>query len=236
MPRKAASLPSTNAVATALQQLLSEDPNGFAPAAIYEKLAERMEVKKPGLALTVADGKRSRWSIRVQAARQRLVERGVVSKAQRGWWRLKTGSDAASVHALLRPSEASTTEREQVILARLGQGCFRDALIARDKGCALCQLGDLELLVASHIKPWRDATDAERLNPANGLLLCPGSDRLFDHGLMTFDGDGEARFSPHLSTRGRGLACFPKRAVLAKEALARSSVFLDHHRQHVYRS
>jgi hypothetical protein len=41
-------------------------------------------------------------------------------------------------------------------------------------------------LKASHIKPWRDATDAERLDGSNGLLLSPHIDHLFDEGYITF--------------------------------------------------
>jgi hypothetical protein len=36
------------------------------------------------------------------------------------------------------------------------------------------------------IKPWRDATDAERLDGSNGLLLSPHIDHLFDEGYITF--------------------------------------------------
>ncbi|WP_407664684.1 HNH endonuclease [Micromonospora tarensis] len=32
------------------------------------------------------------------------------------------------------------------------------------------------MLVASHIKPWRVSTHAERLDPRNGLAACPTHD------------------------------------------------------------
>ena len=41
-------------------------------------------------------------------------------------------------------------------------------------------MSDTRHLRASHIKPWRDATNAERLNGSNGLLLSPPIDHLFD--------------------------------------------------------
>ena len=46
-------------------------------------------------------------------------------------------------------------------------------------------------LNARHIKPWRDASDAERLDGANGLLLAPHIDHLFDEGCITFSSSQE---------------------------------------------
>jgi hypothetical protein len=42
------------------------------------------------------------------------------------------------------------------------------------------------MLIASHIKPWRDCTEEERLHPANGLLLATHVDKLFDRFLLSF--------------------------------------------------
>jgi len=48
-----------------------------------------------------------------------------------------------------------------------------------------------ELLRASHIKPWAlCATDEERLDVFNGLLLAPHLDALFDGGWVTFSSSG----------------------------------------------
>ena len=54
------------------------------------------------------------------------------------------------------------------------------------------------ILIASHIVPWRDATDEERLNPDNGILLSPNIDALFDQHLISFDNNGQMVVSPHL--------------------------------------
>ena len=52
------------------------------------------------------------------------------------------------------------------------------------------------LLRASHIKPWaRCATDAERLDVKNGLLLAAHLDAAFDCGLIDFDAAGQIRFA-----------------------------------------
>jgi putative restriction endonuclease len=60
-------------------------------------------------------------------------------------------------------------------------------------------LSNLSLLKASHIKPWRDSSNQERLDPENGLLLHPALDHLFDSGLITFDDTGKIVISEKLS-------------------------------------
>ena len=82
----------------------------------------------------------------------------------------------------------SQTECDALIKARVGQGQFRDALIARWKGCAVTGCGFLNAVVASHIKPWSQCNSRdERLGVSNGLLLIPNLDRLFDQGIISFD-------------------------------------------------
>lgn len=97
--------------------------------------------------------------------------------------------------------ELDETERETLIRARVGQGPFRDALIARWKGCSVTGCAAVSLLIASHIKPWsKCTTPAERLGAANGLLLTPNLDKLFDRGLITFDERFRIRLSPKLKS------------------------------------
>ncbi|KHN59089.1 HNH endonuclease signature motif containing protein [Aeromonas hydrophila] len=46
------------------------------------------------------------------------------------------------------------------------------------------------LLIASHIKPWSESDNAERLDGHNGLLPSPHIYKLFDHGRITFTNAG----------------------------------------------
>lgn len=59
------------------------------------------------------------------------------------------------------------------------------------------------LLRASHIKPWADCTDAERLDVHNGLLLSALWDAAFDRGLVSFADDGSVLASPRLGEKER---------------------------------
>ncbi|GGX03388.1 hypothetical protein GCM10007242_05580 [Pigmentiphaga litoralis] len=93
------------------------------------------------------------------------------------------------------------TTRAAIILARLGQGKFRDGVIARWKRCAVTKCDMLSALVASHVIPWRDASNEARIDPHNGLLLTPNLDKLFDRHLISFEPTGKI-----LLSRSIGLA------------------------------
>jgi hypothetical protein len=83
-----------------------------------------------------------------------------------------------------------STEREVLVNARIGQGRFRSDLVtAWGKGekCALTEIAIPEMLIASHIKPWRESSNSERLDPMNGLLLAAHVDKLFDRFLLSFE-------------------------------------------------
>lgn len=96
-------------------------------------------------------------------------------------------------------SKLSTTEREAVIRARVGQGQFRQRLIEYWQGCAVTGCSETALLRASHIKPWSESTLKERLHLFNGLLLSPTLDACFDSGFVSFDDAGDIMISDKLS-------------------------------------
>lgn len=95
--------------------------------------------------------------------------------------------------------EFSETEREQIIVSRVGQGRFRDIIINKYHRCIVTGISDSRLLIASHIKPWRSANNYERLSSENGLLLSPLFDKLFDAGLITFKNNGMIAISNSIS-------------------------------------
>lgn len=95
-------------------------------------------------------------------------------------------------------TDIGPTAKEQLILARRGQGIFRQNVLTLNPACAFTQISDNRFLVASHIKPWRASDDNERLDGYNGLMLTPHADRLFDKGWVTFKMNGEVVKSPQL--------------------------------------
>jgi hypothetical protein len=97
-----------------------------------------------------------------------------------------------------------TTEAERLVIQRIGQNLFRDALMDYWGGrCPLTGITDPALLRASHIVPWTDCSDEQRLDVHNGLLLSALWDAAFDHGLVSFADDGTPLASLKLSEIAR---------------------------------
>lgn len=97
-----------------------------------------------------------------------------------------------------------STEAERLVVQRVGQSLFRDALMAYWNGiCPLTGITDAALLRASHIVPWaKCTTDAQRLDVHNGLLLSSLWDAAFDAGLISVADDGTVLGSSSLSAAG----------------------------------
>lgn len=98
-----------------------------------------------------------------------------------------------------------STEAERLVVQRIGQNLFREALIDFWQGkCAVTGLDVVPLLRASHIKPWAGCvSDEERLDVFNGLLLAPHLDALFDGGWVSFADDGRLLISGALGQGAR---------------------------------
>ena len=88
------------------------------------------------------------------------------------------------------------TDRQAIVLARRGQGLFRERVMQLEQACRITGVARAEYLRASHCKPWRDATNEERLEGENGLMLTPSMDHLFDRGYIGFEGNGHVIVSP----------------------------------------
>jgi putative restriction endonuclease len=104
-------------------------------------------------------------------------------------------------NAINKDSDLSSTEKKRLTRARIGQGDFRQRLLHYWRRCPVTGCGIQGLLKASHIKPWRYSTNAERLDPYNGLLLAPHIDAAFDRGLVTFDAAGRMIISNSAPSR-----------------------------------
>ena len=88
-------------------------------------------------------------------------------------------------HVLIGPT--GITEAIALVKLRRGQQFFRQTVLnVYGVRCCITGINIPRLLVASHIKPWRDSSD-ERLDPRNGLCLSSLHDAAFDAGLITLD-------------------------------------------------
>jgi hypothetical protein len=128
-----------------------------------------------------------------------------------------------------------TTEKEALVQARRGQGLFRRRVQGIESRCRVTLVTRDEHLRASHIKPWRDSSNEERLTGENGLLLTPSIDRLFDQGFISFQGDGILLLSPVAHSESlRKMGVSTDQEVNVGEFTRIQSSFLEYHRDAVF--
>lgn len=127
-----------------------------------------------------------------------------------------------------------TTTRVALVQARVGQGIFKERVSHYERSCRVTLVDNPAHLIASHIKPWRDSTNEERLHAGNGLLLTPSVDHLFDRGFISFEDSGDLIVSPvadlnSLRRMGVDRENQPKRITLNSD----QRHFLDYHRKEI---
>lgn len=102
------------------------------------------------------------------------------------------------VQQILQDKTMNETEKSIMVNTRMGQGTFRNQLVNMWQGCAVTGYKNTHMLVASHIKPWRDSSNQERLDKFNGLLLLANLDKAFDLGFISFADTGLVMISCQL--------------------------------------
>ncbi len=113
------------------------------------------------------------------------------------------------------------------------QGQYRAALLDVMPFCPFTMIADDRLLVACHIKPFRECkTDEEKYDPKNGITMTPTYHVLFDLGFISFEDDGTLLVSPFLSNVTK------KKLHLNEGNRIRlqtgSNKYLDYHRKNIF--
>jgi len=124
------------------------------------------------------------------------------------------------------------TTRDAIIQARVGQGYFRQSLLNFWGGCSISGCGMNEILIASHIKPWRVSDNDERLDQYNGLLLLPNYDKLFDFGYITIDLDGSLIVSRFLPEKDKPLLHLNRQYKIC--IVEKHKTYLAYHKQYCF--
>jgi putative restriction endonuclease len=105
--------------------------------------------------------------------------------------------------AIIERTDIGEVEQIRLLRSRRGQGVFKRNVMLHESSCRVTGVSDMRHLRASHIKPWRESSDQEKLSGSNGLLLAPHIDHLFDRGWISFGDREQLLVSRHLT---RGLA------------------------------
>ena len=125
----------------------------------------------------------------------------------------------------------TVTERQGLVISRVGQGAYRKSILFRwNYRCAVTNYLKKEILIASHIVPWKDSTNEERLDVHNGILLSPTYDALFDKKLISFENDGKIIISQSLAgTKHQDLGVTGKEVI--KNFSRENHRYLEKHRE-----
>ncbi len=131
--------------------------------------------------------------------------------------------------------------RSTVVMARIGQGFFRRAVLsAYEFKCCITGLPVPELLVASHIIPWKD-DKANRLNPRNGLCFSAVHDRAFDLGFIAVSEDLRVMLAARLRRMkldpyvNNTFCIYEGRPINLPKKFSPDTGFLKRHRESVFR-
>lgn len=120
------------------------------------------------------------------------------------------------------------------------QAFYKDTLFNEfNHCCALCGIELPAMLIASHIKPFRDCAHIyEAIDHNNGLLICRNHDYLFDQGYISFNKEGIILISHAL----KSTIDFENKYVVSTTSSLDSSLltnerikFLEYHTKHIYK-
>lgn len=130
------------------------------------------------------------------------------------------------------PQERSETKRLQSF--------YKDTLFHEfDHRCPICGIDIPQMLIASHIKPFRDCAHIfEAIDHHNGLLLCRNHDFLFDQGYISFDVSGKILISDELLAKDYLLGPFVinEQFILDKKFMSETrKLFLKYHNDIIYK-
>jgi HNH endonuclease len=136
---------------------------------------------------------------------------------------------------IIRDRQLPETEKDALIKSRRGQGVFRQKVRRIERFCRVTRVDRPEHLLASHIKPWRECDNYDRLFEGNGLLLTPTIDHLFDRGFISFENGGELLISPVAHEDSlKKMGVVTDRIVNVGHFEESQLKFLDFHRSNVF--
>ncbi len=142
------------------------------------------------------------------------------------------------------PSESLNYSGSNKIIqstTRVGQSFFRRSVLsAYDYRCCISGLAIPNLLVASHIIPWR-VDEKNRLNPKNGLCLSALHDKAFDLGIITIANNMTIRVSRIKTCKedsffDTAIFAYDGKPIFLPEKFRPNKDFLSYHRKYIFKS
>ena len=172
------------------------------------------------------------------------LDKEICNEFLRDWNALVNETNRIKINLnLLEPAYTADTEEQETYIGgyvvreqnvRVGQTFFRKAVLsAYNYKCCFTGISVLELLRASHIKPWSASNDInEKTNPQNGILLNALHDAAFDRGLMTITTDHKILVSGKLLRESNNNQYFERyhgQKMMLPTRFLPSREFIEHH-------
>lgn len=134
-------------------------------------------------------------------------------------------------------------DKIRMVKQRIGQKFFRTAVLAAyEMRCCITSISIGELLVASHIKPWKFSDiKTERTNPSNGLCLNALHDKAFDQGLISINKKFEILVSSEIKdqliddTTKKWIVSFEGMKIITPHRFMPDQEFIEYHNDMVFR-
>ena len=131
------------------------------------------------------------------------------------------------------------TEKTTKTKTRVGQEFFRKTVLSSyEYRCCITGLAIPQLLVASHIIPWK-TDSSNRLNPRNGLSLSMLHDKAFDRGIITISENMTVRVTTKKITRNdsfyaQAIMGYQDQEIFLPEKFQPHTKFLAYHREQIF--
>ncbi|MFL6604026.1 MAG: HNH endonuclease [Steroidobacteraceae bacterium] len=108
-------------------------------------------------------------------------------------------AEDAAEGVIQQRTDIGPAQKADLLKARHGQGVFRANLELNEHSCRITGVLDRRHLWATHIMPWSECDDAQKLDGSNGLLMSPHVAHLFERGYISFLDDGGLLVSQELN-------------------------------------
>lgn len=151
---------------------------------------------------------------------------------------LKTLEQGKNLEESIKVYGADEVRKAKV---RINQSFFRTCVLtAYDCSCCITGLSTGELLIASHIKPWRICSADEKTNPNNGLCLNALHDKAFDKGFITIGTDYKIHISRDITdvysgkTIEKYFYCYEGNTITLPEKFIPNKSFLEYHNDVIF--
>ena len=133
------------------------------------------------------------------------------------------------------------SEHITTVKARINQNFFRNAVLSSyNSTCCITGICTPKLLIASHIKPWKNSTPTEKTDPRNGICLNALHDKAFDQGYITIQKDYTITISQHLKDIYSGniieqyFGTYNGKQIIMPEKFVPNQEYLEYHNDVIF--